>query len=207
MNCRAFSSAFLRLAFLLLSGINVISSFRICSSQMIASKSLRASSCMAMPARLPLAQQRTKTALKMAIDLGTANDLILAAANTVASSSETPRILNAFNSAEVQSLLKELKSVSANTPLPEIQAYASKLANSPEVRHLFQDIQGLENKVNFSLVGSTLIQNTISFAASICLGAERCGRCFHRRLILLRNRVCKAAREQRCNNSPRLKLC
>ncbi len=89
-------------------------------------------------------------ALKMALDLGSANDLILAATETASTASKSPEvqsIMDLFNSAGVQSILKELKAISANTPISEIQALIAKVSASAEVKHLLQDIQSLQNKV------------------------------------------------------------
>jgi hypothetical protein len=87
----------------------------------------------------------------MAFDLGSANDLILAATETASTASNSPevqKIIELFNSVGVQSILKELKSISANTPISEIQGLISKVSTSAEVKHLFQDIQALQNKVD-----------------------------------------------------------
>ncbi len=86
----------------------------------------------------------------MAFDLGSANDLILAAAETASTASNSPevqKIINLVNSVGVQSTLKDLKTISANTPIAEIQALISKVSTSTEVKHLLQEIQALQNKV------------------------------------------------------------
>jgi hypothetical protein len=140
------------LACLIFCCTQIASAFRIPLSQsrsFLASKLPSANSCSVYRPHILQTQRCTKTGLKMAIDFGLANDFLLAAANAASSASvETPKSLDAFNSPEIQSLLKELKSISANTPIPEIQASLIKFSNSAEVRHILQDTQGLQNKVH-----------------------------------------------------------
>ena len=98
--------------------------------------------------------------LQMALDFASAShatEMILAAKDALPSSPEVQGVTDAFNSAGIQSILKEMKTISASSPISDILALITKLSNSPEFNRLIQDIQTLQRKVRrrlFSLMAS-----------------------------------------------------
>ena len=131
--------------------------------------------------------------IKMALDLGSANDLILAATETASTASKSPevqKIIDQFNSVGVQSFLKDLKSISANTPISEVQALISKASGSAEVKHLLQDIQALQNKVR------TVYPKSAWSARELF----RCGRSFTPRISCMPRRRSRTVAGQRFNS-------
>ena len=109
--------------------------------------------------------------LQMALDFASANhatEMILAAKDALPSSPEYQGITDAFNSAGLQSILKEMKTISASSPISDILALLTKLSNSPEFNRLMQDIQTLQKKVRRSLFAFVLASIHEHSLASRC---------------------------------------